>query len=176
MEWTILDFNFPDKLPFSFLKKRFGDQAEIFLSYVSIPLDELPEKIDGMTTAYDNRPELLGYTERAVTKVLLTDETVASMRRFAEKASKYGVYQVYQPVLPTPTVPAEYRICLPQVCAARSGTVSLMMTATAPRNQRGPANLQSFTRSFSIFVKEEEHESCDVSGPSARGYSPADPG
>jgi hypothetical protein len=118
MEWTILDFNFPDKLPFSFLKKRFGDQAEIFLSYVSIPLDELPEKIDDMTTAYDNRPELLGYTERAVTKVLLTDETVASMRRFAEKASKYGVYQVYQPVLPTPTVPAEYRICLPQVCAA----------------------------------------------------------
>lgn len=114
MEWTILDFNFPDKLPFSFLKKRFGDQAEIFLSYVSIPLDELPEKIDGMTTAYDNRPELLGYTERAVTN--------------------------------------------------------------APRNQRGPANLQSFTRSFSIFVKEEEHESCDVSGPSAGGYSPADPG
>ncbi|WP_191396139.1 hypothetical protein [Flavonifractor sp. An306] len=53
-----------------------------------------------------------------MTKVLLTDEAIASMRRFAEKAAKYGVYQVYQPVLPTPTVPAEYRIYRPEVCTA----------------------------------------------------------
>lgn len=117
MDWAILDFNFPDELPFAFLRENFGEQAEIYLSYVSIPLSELPQ-IDGVSVEQDNRPELLGYTERAVTKVLLTEEAVASMRRFAAQASRYGVYQVYQPVLPVPVVPETYRIYLPEACIA----------------------------------------------------------
>ncbi|MBM6927244.1 hypothetical protein [Pseudoflavonifractor phocaeensis] len=118
MQWTILDFNFPDELPFKFLKEQFGDQAEIYLSYVSIPLDEMPEQPEGLSTTHDNRPELLEYTEGAVTKVNLTDGSIEAMRSFAERAAKYGVYQIYQPVIPTPTVPANYRICLPEVCIA----------------------------------------------------------
>lgn len=149
MEWTILDFNFPDELPFSLLKERFGDQAEIYLSYVSIPLDELPEKIVGMDNAYDNRPELLGYTERAVTKVLLTDEAIASMRRFGEKASQYGVYQVYQPVLPTPTVPAEYRICLPEVCIAPERACEFDDNGFCTKNPKGPCNFSVIHPEFS---------------------------
>ena len=95
-EWHTLNFARPDDLPFTYWMDTDGSEAKIYVTVVGNHDKELERK--------------LCYTEGVVVIVPLTEEVLASLQRFVEKATPHGVAVLYQRVAPVPKAPCDYGI------------------------------------------------------------------
>jgi len=101
-EWRVLDFDFPEELPFYILSERLGEEAAVYITHVG---DHSEEK-----------EKAFGYLEGVVMKMPVNQHTIDSLKSFHERVRGKGVYTLYKVVQPVPKSPQRYRILLPLVC------------------------------------------------------------
>lgn len=94
--WHTLDFARPDDLPFDIWIELDGDEAQIYVTCVGNHNKDLERK--------------LGYVEGTVVTLPLTEDVIALLRNFVEKATPYGVAVLYQRVPLKPQAPDVYQI------------------------------------------------------------------
>lgn len=99
IRWNVLNFDFPDELPFKYMLERHGSEAAVYIVIVG----------DG--------PMPEGYIRNTVTKYPCTDEP--RLQALWTLCRSHGDYMLWQPVQPVPQAPTIYRICLPVVCTRR---------------------------------------------------------
>lgn len=99
INWRVLNFDFPEELPFQHMLRRHGAEASIYVTIVGSDME--PKE----------------YRRNEVTRYPCNDE--AKLRELWQLCRAHGDYLLWQPVQPVPNAPEKYRICLPIVCATR---------------------------------------------------------
>ena len=99
INWRVLDFNFPEELPFQHMLRRHGPAAAVYVVIVG------------------NSASAMGYNRNTVVRYPCAEEP--KLRELWKRCRANGDYMLWQPVQPVPKPPEKYRICLPVICSAR---------------------------------------------------------